>query len=199
MTVGGLSAGLSGEADKQVFRLLRRNCDALMVGAGTFRAENYRPLTLDEERRTWRLANGLTRYPRMVVVSRSLRLDPAHPALAQAPVRPLILVTGNETSDALAEVAEIVHSTSLAEGVAALHERGLTQILCEGGPQLFGALTKEDLVDELCLTLSPLLVGSEAGRIIDGEPHPPRSMVLGHSQVAEDGTLLLRYARQRAI
>ena len=55
VSVDGLSAGLSGEADKEVFRLLRRDCDALLVGAGTFRAENYRPLTLDASRRAWRV------------------------------------------------------------------------------------------------------------------------------------------------
>jgi riboflavin biosynthesis pyrimidine reductase len=62
-----------------VFRLLRRECDALLVGAGTFRAENYRPLTLDTERRAWRIDHGLAPYPRLVVASRSLRLPATHP------------------------------------------------------------------------------------------------------------------------
>lgn len=193
----GLSAGLSGEADKQVFRLLRRNCDALLVGAGTFRSENYRPLTLDEERRSWRIGQGLTRYPRLVVVSKSLDLDPDHPALAQAPVRAMVLTTGDAPAGRLSEVVDVVRIKTLAEGIACLNALGLTQVLCEGGPQLFGALTKEDLVDEICLTLSPLLSGPGAGRIIDGEPHPPRAWTLGHANTAEDGTVLLRYERLR--
>jgi riboflavin biosynthesis pyrimidine reductase len=197
VAVDGLSAGLSSEADKRVFRLLRRECEALLVGAGTFRAENYGPLTLDEERRAWRVSHGLTRYPRMVLVSKSLKLDPRHPALAEAPVRPLILTTGDADPGALSTVADVVRCNDLREGVRHLAELGLQHILCEGGPRLFGALSQEDLVDELCLTVSPLLAGPGAGRIVAGQPHPTLDMKLTQVETAEDGTLLLRYLRHR--
>jgi riboflavin biosynthesis pyrimidine reductase len=195
--VDGLSAGLSGEADKALFRLLRRECDALMVGAGTFRTENYKPLRLDEERRAWRVAHGLPAYPRLVLVSRTMCISAASPALAEAPVRPLILTTGDADPRDLATVAEVVRCADLRSGVAQLRRLGLEHILCEGGPHLFAELSKEDLVDELCLTVSPLLAGPGAGRITAGEPHAPRPMRLSRVETAEDGTLLLRYARRR--
>jgi riboflavin biosynthesis pyrimidine reductase len=82
----------------------------------------------------------------------------------------------------------------LAAGLAELRRRGHRQLLCEGGPQLFGSLTAADLVDELCLTVAPLLAGPGAGRITAGPPAPPRAMALRHVLVA-DGALLLRYTR----
>lgn len=191
MEVGGVSAGLSGEADRRVFRLLRMVCDALMVGAGTFRRENYKPLTLDPQRRAWRAERGLPRYPRMVVVSESLKLDPDHPALAGA----VVLTTGDGDNAALARVAEIVPCDDLAHGLKLLRDMGYGHILCEGGPGLFGGLAALDLVDELCLTLSPLLAGPGAGRITSGTPHPARGMRLAHVLTAGDGTVLMRHVR----
>jgi len=194
--IDGLSAGLSGEADKRLFRLLRRECDALLVGAGTFRAENYRPLTLDAQRRAWRVQRGLAEYPRLVVVSNSLDLDPAHQALANAPVRAAILTTDDIAASAeLSKVADVLRCPSLAAGLAELKTLGLNQILCEGGPRLFAALAKEDLIDELRLTVSPLLAGAGAGRITDGMPHEVRGMRLANCDAAGDGTLFLTYLR----
>ncbi|WP_117214879.1 pyrimidine reductase family protein [Allorhizocola rhizosphaerae] len=191
VAVEGLSAGLSGAVDKRVFRVLRMMCDALLVGAGTFRAENYRALRLDERRRAWRVERGLTAYPQMVIVSSSLELT--GPAVDGA----VILTTGGARNAALEGVAEVVRCESLAHGIALLHERGLGQILCEGGPRLFGGLTTADLVDELCLTVSPLLVGPGADRIVSGTPHPLRRMGLTHTLTSDDGMLMLRYVRLR--
>ncbi len=197
VSIDGLSAGLSSEADKEVFRLLRRDCDALLVGAGTFRAENYRALTLDASRRAWRVARGRAEYPRLVVVSKSLDLNPAHPALAGAPVRAAVLTTGDVAASAeLSNVADVVRCAGLADGMARLAALGLVELLCEGGPHLFAELVREDLVDELRLTLSPLLAGPGSGRITEGPAHQARRMRLAGWRAAEDGTLLLTYARQ---
>jgi riboflavin biosynthesis pyrimidine reductase len=83
----------------------------------------------------------------------------------------------------------------LAAAVAHLHSRGAGQLLCEGGPGLLGSLIAADLVDELCLTVAPLLVGGGAGRIASGPPSPPREMSLRHTLTRED-MLFLRYARR---
>ncbi len=192
VAVDGLSTGLSGAADKRVFRLLRMKCDALLVGAGTFRAENYLPLRLDERRRAWRAQRGLNPYPQMVIGSLTLDLDPQDPALHGA----VILTTGQATNAALERVAEIVRCDNLGHGIALLHKRGLDQILCEGGPRLFGELTGQDLVDELCLTISPLLAGPGSERIVSGTPHALRRMGLRHLLTDDEGMLLLRYARE---
>ncbi|MEV4620088.1 pyrimidine reductase family protein [Asanoa sp. NPDC049573] len=199
--VDGYSKGLSGPADKRVFGILRKVCDALLVGAGTMRHEGYRAVTLDEPRRAWRLARGLPATPTLVVVSASLAVDPGAPVFTAAPVRPVVLTTAAAGAPpGLDEVADVVRvgerEVDLVAGLAALRERGLDQILCEGGPHLFGALTAADLVDELCLTVSPLLAGAKAGRISAG-PHReggPVPLRLRHSLLADD-LLLLRYTR----
>ena len=80
--------------------------------------------------------------------------------------------------------------------LAALTERGLRQVLCEGGPHLLGTLIEADGVDELCLTLSPVIENGGAGRITAGSPLTPRGMRLGHVITAGD-TLMLRYERAR--
>ncbi|MFD2764782.1 pyrimidine reductase family protein [Micromonospora eburnea] len=200
VALGGYSAGLSGEPDKRVFGLLRMLCDGLVVAAGTLRHEGYRAARLSEDRRAWRRGHGLPEYPTLVVVSGSLDLDPAQACFADAPVRPLVLTrTGVEPPPGLDEVADLVRCgeerVDLAAGLAELRRRGLAQLLCEGGPYLFGALTAADLVDELCLTVAPLLAGAGPGRITAGDDSPPRRLPLRHVLAAEDGVLLLRYAR----
>jgi riboflavin-specific deaminase-like protein len=202
VTVDGFSAGLSGPGDKQIFGTLRMVCDALMVAAGTVRTEKYDALRLDADRRAWRREHGLAEFPLMVVVSRSLDLDPAQEIFADAPVRPIVVTHAAAPPDrrrAVAEVAEVVTAgdseVDLAAALAELHARGATQVLSEGGPHLLGALTAADLVDELCLTLSPLLAGGTAGRIAVGAPGPARRLSLRHV-LAEDDMLFLRYVRK---
>src|SRR6266516_5692758 len=143
--IEGVSKGLQTPADNRVFALLRRFPDALLVGAGTLRQEGYGPVRLDEPRRSWRTGHGLSPYPRLVVASRRLDLDPTHPALHDAPVRPVILTCASAPPDrhrSLASVADVlVHGddeVDLRAAVADLRERGLGTILSEGGPHLFG-------------------------------------------------------------
>ncbi|MEV0722369.1 pyrimidine reductase family protein [Micromonospora purpureochromogenes] len=203
VTLDGYSAGLSGGPDKRVFGLLRMLCDGLLVAAGTLRHEGYRALRLSEPRRAWRRERGLPEYPTLVVVSGSLDLDPAQAAFADAPVRPVVLThAAAEPPPGLTDVAELVRCgderVDLAAGLAELRRRGLDQVLCEGGPHLFGALTAADLVDELCLTVAPLLAGAGPGRITAGDPGGPRELPLRHVLAADDGVLMLRHARDAA-
>jgi riboflavin biosynthesis pyrimidine reductase len=204
VSVDGLSAGLSSPADKRVFKLLRGWCDGLVVAAGTVLAEDYGPVTLDADRRARRVEAGLAPIPTLVVVSGSLSIGPGHASLAKAPVRPIVITSPDAPEDrrrALAEVADVLVFGSPGGGVdlaaarAALHERGLGQLLCEGGPRLFAGLTAADCVDEVCLTVSPLLAGGGPGRISAGASAPdPRQLVLAHV-IDDKGVLLLRYCR----
>lgn len=198
VTVDGLSGGLHGPGDKEIFDSLRMVCDALIVAAGTVRAENYDALRLTPQARAWRRANGLAEFPLMVIVSRSLDLDVGQLVFADAPIRPLVVTTTRAPAERVAGVAEVIavgdDEVDLPAAVARLHARGATQLLCEGGPRLFGAMIAADLVDELCLSVSPLLVGGGAGRIAAGVPAPPRRMSLRHVLSRED-MLFLRYAR----
>ena len=201
VSVDGLSAGLQGPGDKEIFDSLRMVCDALVVAAGTVRAESYDALRLTPQARAWRTAAGLPEFPLMVVVSGSLDLDPDQLIFADAPIRPIVLTHAAARARRprrLADVAEIIavgeERVDLTAGTALLHSRGATQVLCEGGPGLLGSLIAEDLVDELCLTVAPLLAGGPAGRIAHGPAGPPRRMALRHA-LTRDDMLFLRYAR----
>jgi riboflavin biosynthesis pyrimidine reductase len=204
VALDGFSAGLSGGPDKKVFGLLRMLCDGLMVGAGTLRHEGYRAVRLGEERRGWRRAHGRPEYPTLVVVSGALDLNPGQAAFADAPVRPIVLTHGRAPADrraALSGVAEVWtagdDAVDLTEALVRLRERGLDHLLCEGGPHLFGSLAAADLVDEVCLTVSPLVAGPGAGRITAGPASPPKGMTLRHALEAE-GSLFLRYTRDQS-
>lgn len=203
VSLDGYSEGLSGPADKRVFALLRDQCDALLVGAGTLRHEGYRGLELPERRAAKRVAQGLAAQPTLVIVSARLALEPDHPAFAESPVRPCVLTCAAAPSDriaALAEVADVLvlgeETVDLPAGLAELARRGLPQVLCEGGPHLLAALTAADAVDEFCLTIAPMLVGPGSGRITAGAATCPDPLRFTPASVlAADGNLLLRYAR----
>jgi riboflavin-specific deaminase-like protein len=202
VTLDGFSAGLSGPADKLIFGTLRMVCDALVVGAGTIRTENYNALRLDAERRAWRRAHGLAEFPLMVVVSSSLDLDPEQEIFSDAPVRPIVVTHTRAPTDRrtmIGQVAEVLvvgdTAVDLSAAVAELHRRGATQVLSEGGPRLLGTLIEADLVDEFCATVSPLLTGGHAGRVSVGPEGPPRAMSLRHV-LSSDDMLFLRYARK---
>lgn len=204
VTVDGRSGGLGDAADRLAMQVLRTLADVVLVGAGTVRIEGYGGVSVGEADAAWRRSHGLADQPRIAVVSSRLDLAPEHPFFAEATVRP-ILVTHEaapaDRRDALAEVADVIvsgrHTVDVRYMIAALAERGLPQVLCEGGPHLFGALVQADAVDELCLSLSPTIVGGDEGRMVRGAPELERPMQLGHVLPAGD-LLLLRYLRAGA-
>jgi riboflavin-specific deaminase-like protein len=200
-THAGRSAGLGSPADKRVFDLLRRPCDAVLVGAGTVRTEGYGPMRLDAASVAWRVAAGLSEHPVFVIVSGTLNLDPASGVFTDAPVRPVIVTTElapPARRSALSAVADVIvcgtDELDAAAMVDELASRGLAHVHSEGGPTLFGALLVADVVDELSITVSPLLEGGDAGRIVAGTLADPRGLRLA-SILKSDDTLLLRYER----
>lgn len=204
VTLEGLSGGLSSKDDQNMLGRLRMLTDVVMVGAGTLRAEGYGGLRLGAKRRTWRVEHGLPENPPLAVVSARLELAPTSPAFTEAPTRAIVITCESSPADqraALAEVADVLvcgqDTVDLTQAVAVLAERGLAQILCEGGPHLLGSLTSAGLVDELCLTVSPLLAGPGARRITDGlasaDAHP---LSLLHVLSTDDGFLFLRHGRE---
>lgn len=198
--VGATSAGLSHAADRKVFRLHRTLADVILVGAGTARAENYRgvligPKGLDRRRRL-----GLSGVPPIAVVTRTADLDPASRLFTETAVPPIVVTTTTaDTRVVEAAGTEVVRAgetdVDLRQALGLLAGRGLYRVDCEGGPGLFGRLIADDLVDQLCLTVAPLLVGGGAGRIAAGPaPEVPRQLALA-SILVEDGFTLLRYRR----
>jgi riboflavin biosynthesis pyrimidine reductase len=200
-TLDGLTEGLQTRGDNRVFALLRDLTDVVLVGAGTIRDEGYGALRPGQRRRQWRQRHGLAEVPALAVVSGRLDLNPGAELFTGAVVRPLVITHGASPAPAraaLAEVAEVIvageSAVDLPGALAALADRGLRRILCEGGPHLFGGLLAAGCVDELCLTLTPMLTGPGAGRIVAGPLVPaPVQMRLAHL-LEEDGALFCRYA-----
>ncbi|SFR73028.1 Pyrimidine reductase, riboflavin biosynthesis [Agromyces sp. CF514] len=201
VTLDGRSGGLGDASDRLAMQAMRTVADLVLVGAGTVRAEGYGGLAVDEADAAWRRARGLDGQPRIAVVSSRLDLDPRHPFFSKAVRRPIVVTTATSPEhrrSALAEIADVLvcgeDEVDLALAQASLAAAGLTQVLCEGGPHLFGALLDAELVDEVCLSLSPTLVGGAAGRIAQGAGERARPMRLAHALPAGD-LLLLRYSR----
>lgn len=214
---GGRSGGLSGEADRLVFSVLRSLADVILVGAGTARAERYQPV---REREVWAaLRAGQAPLPPIAVITGSLALDPDSPLLAgTAGPRTIVLTT--EAAPAARRAAAARHAEVIVTGpdvvspaaaVGSLAALGYRRVLVEGGPSLLSQIVAADLLDDLCLTFSPTLEGGSAGRILapphEGEPargadpdarawHGAAAR-LSLAHVIEDaGSLLCRYLRR---
>ncbi|MBB2911773.1 riboflavin biosynthesis pyrimidine reductase [Streptosporangium becharense] len=197
----GLSGGLSGRGDRKVFGVLRGLADVVLAGAATVRAEGYGPA---RPRESWRaLRAGRPAAPPVAVVTRGLDLDLTGPLFTEtAPEARTIVVTCEaappERRAEAARHAEVVLAggdrVDPALAVKELAERGLTRVLCEGGPKINAQLAAAGLVDELCLTVSPLLIGGDAARVLDG-PSSHTPLRLAHV-LEEEGFLFLRYVRR---
>lgn len=202
VTVDGRSGALGGAADKRIFDLLRVPCDAVMVGAGTLRAEGYGPMVVDEAHRVLRRRAGRAEQPVLVVVSGALDVDPDHPMFRDAPVPPWVVTHGGSPAQrraALGDVATVLVSgesvVDIRAALASLAEAGLRHVLCEGGPHLFGALAAANAVDEFCLTIAPKLAGAGAGRVIAGPLAALRAVDLVQVLASPVGELFLHYRR----
>jgi len=196
----GRSEGLSSDADRRLFGLLRVLADVVLVGAGTARTEMYKPARHREE--LAHLRAGQPPTPPIAVVTRTLELDLESPLFAGAPSHARTIVITSASSPAplraaAARVADVIvagtAAVDLAEAVRALADRGLSRVLCEGGPHLLAQVAADGLVDELCLTVSPLLAGPGPHRITAGPPLAAAlPMRLVHVLEA-DGFLFCRY------
>jgi riboflavin biosynthesis pyrimidine reductase len=202
VSVDGLSGGLSSAGDKRVFGILRVLTDVVLVGSGTAHAENYKPARRRDSLVS--LREGRPPAPPIALVTASLHLDLGSPLFTEAaPESRTIVITCTSSGEKLraetAKVADVIvageDTVDLAAALNVLAGRGLGRVLCEGGPHLFGDLGAAGLVDELCLSLSPVLAGPGPGRIIAGDQSPARPLAL-HQALNDDGFLFLRYFAQ---
>jgi riboflavin-specific deaminase-like protein len=195
--VDGSSAQLGGEADLETLIELRTLADAVLIGTGTLRAEGYDRLVRSEERRARRVALGLAEDPLAVLISRRFDI-PWDAGLFRAADQPVLIYTGADAPvpDVPAPVEVVVIADpSPAAALADLRARGILALLNEGGPTLFGALVAAGLVDELFMTLAPLLTGDDAEppAIAGGRLPVPAALTL--LSVRRHGSeLFLRYA-----
>jgi len=176
----GLTGSINNAPDKVVFDLLRELADAVIVGAGTARAEGYPPLAKPT-----------------VVVSRSGRVPEK---MRNAEPGRVLLATCSAAAG-LAEARRTLgdehvlvlgsHRVDLAAMKATLVDRGYADLLCEGGPHLLRDLLDQGVADEVACTWVPRLVAGLRPRITDGPPVDVHLRL--HSLVEEDGTLLGRW------
>ncbi|MGW0518481.1 pyrimidine reductase family protein [Crossiella sp. NPDC003009] len=205
VTVEGRSRGLSTELDKEIFLLSRDLADVILVGLRTAVIEGYAGAKPGAERRARRARHGLSAAPPIALVTTTCALDPDSALLTDTRVPPIVFTCSNAPAERRAALtaagAEVVltgeASVDLAVVLGELDRRGLRRVDCEGGPTLFGSLIAADLVDEVCLTVSPLLTSGDATRIAHGaHPDAPRALRLD-SVLHEDGALFLRYLRDQ--
>ncbi len=202
--LANVTLGLSSEADRRLFALLRTLADVIVVGAATVRAERYRPVRQHE---LWPdLRPGRPPTPPIAVVTGRLDLEPSSPLIDSAPAsaRTIVITTAQAPADrraALEERADVIvagqETVDLKAAVSALAERGHRRMLAEGGPHLLAQIAGAGLLDELCLTISPLLAGPGTGRIVAGALPAASAQPLTLAHVLEDnGFLFCRYTRK---
>lgn len=204
-TTDGTSGGLGGPGDRRLFALLRELADVVLVGAGTARAESYSGARMSVSQRQRRREHGQGEVPPIALVTRTGLLDHSLPVLTDTEVQPLVLTCSRAIAGArarLGSTAEVIdcsgpdpEAVDLGVALAALSARGLNRVLAEGGPSLLGDLIATDLLDELCLTAAPLLVGGSSVRIAAGTGAALSRMRRAHVITDTEGYLYLRYTR----
>jgi riboflavin biosynthesis pyrimidine reductase len=200
--VADASAGLSGAADRLLFMTLRGLADVIVVGSRTARIEDYGPA---RPRDDWaRLRAGRPPTPPIAVITSKLEVNLASRLFTEAPphARTIVVTTSAAPPgrrSLAAQHARVViagdERVDLRAAVTALGSLGLTRMLTEGGPGLLGQLVLAGLLDELCLTVSPLLAGGGAGRILTGPALSPLRRLRLARVLEDNGSLFCRYVR----
>lgn len=199
--VAGGATALNDPDDRALFLALRAVADVVMMGAQTVRSENLGPVRMSPEMARHRAEAGLEGEPRLAILTRSLDIDPSHRVFSDPDRRSLILTdtTADQARvDLLSPVADITRVENLdGNGVVEALEYA-SVILCEGGPTVNSQLMAAGLVDEINLTISPMVAMGESKRIAHGPPlEPPVTMRLARA-LAGDESLFLRYVRDEA-
>jgi riboflavin biosynthesis pyrimidine reductase len=214
-TLEGRSGPLSGPADRALFHALRLAVDAVMAGAATVRVERYGRIVPDASRRQRRVEQGRSEEPLACIVSGRLALEGEIPLLADPAARVVVLTPSSASLPAGVAAAEVDYIRAAREGqldlAAALAELrarfDVRTLLCEGGPHLNAQLLAAGLVDELFLSLSPLLAGGDpdrnpaprkALRILAGPPLSPPVALQLRAVLEHDSGLFLRYSVRAA-
>jgi riboflavin-specific deaminase-like protein len=195
-TLHGRSGAIGSETDTEMLVCLRTRVDAVMIGAGTMRAERYgRPLS-DPGKRGRRERRGLSQDPLLVIVSGRLDLPWDAPVFEDRGARVLIFTTSEaDPPDTAAEVRVERHegAVDLGDALAFLRgERGVRALLCEGGPRLHAQLIDASLIDELFVTHAPKLAGGDGPTLAVGLPELERPLDVVWL-LEQDGELFARY------
>ncbi len=171
-TIGGRSGPLGSDTDMEMLQRLRTRADAVMIGAGTMRAERYGRIVSDPQLRAYRERIGLAHDPLAVIVSGRLDLPWDAPLFTDGGGRVVVFTASKEEPPETPTQVTVVRHEEMVDLEEAMrwlrHERGIRAVLCEGGPLLHGRMREQGLVDELFLTIGPKLVGGTGPRILEG-------------------------------
>jgi riboflavin biosynthesis pyrimidine reductase len=194
--VQGKSVGLGHPVDRALLRELRTAADAILVGTPTLRAERYANL-LDADQRAARVAAGLEAHPIVVTISRRLEVPVEVPLLHEPGVRILVHTESSALAPELGAELEVVRcgagELTLPGVLAELGERGVRGVLCEGGPTLLRELIAQGGLDDLLVTVAPLVVGGAAPSILEGAALPEPATLALHDVHRADDHLFLHY------
>jgi 5-amino-6-(5-phosphoribosylamino)uracil reductase len=184
---------LSGPADLDRVDALRASCDAILVGAGTIRADNPRLLVRDPRRRAARVAAGRPEHPTKVTLTATGDLDPASAFFTAGDGPKLVYVPSPAVADrvtgSISGVATVVVAAALDALLADLATRGVERLLVEGGTAVHTAFLSTGLADELSLAIAPILVGGGT-RFVDPGAFPAgRLRLLGVEAVGDMAVL----------
>lgn len=181
-TLGGRSGPLGSKTDTAMLVGLRTRVDAVMIGAGTMRAERYGRPVADQAKRERREREGLPHDPLMVLVSGRLDLPWDAPLFTDGRGRCLVFTASEDDPPPTATPVRVVRHrgmVNLPEAFRYLRaERGIRALLCEGGPHLHAQLIEAGLVDELFVTHAPKLAGGEGLHLVAGLPEAERPLEL---------------------
>jgi riboflavin-specific deaminase-like protein len=195
--IGGVSGAIGSATDTAMLAGLRTRFDAVMIGAGTMRAERYGRLVADQETRERRERVGLPHDPLMVIVSGRLDLPWDAPLFSEGGRVLIFTASEAEPPETVSSLRVVRHQSAVDVGAALTHlrhERGVRALLCEGGPRLHAQLQAGGHVDDLFLTIAPKLSGGDSPRILEGGL--PGIEPLGLAWLLEeDGELFARYQR----
>jgi riboflavin-specific deaminase-like protein len=198
-TIGGVSGPIGSTSDTGMLAGLRTRFDAVMIGAGTMRAERYGRLIPDQEKRERRERIGLPHDPLMVIISGRLDLPWDAPLFSAGGGRVLVFTASQAEPPQTATSLRVVRHEGFVDIVEALRylrqERGIRALLCEGGPGLHGELEGGELVDDLFLTIAPKLAGAGGPHILEGELQTVTELELAWL-LEYEGELFARYRRR---
>lgn len=204
-TTGGSSGAMGGPGDRFIFNLLRELADVILVGAGTVRIEGYSGAQVGAAERQRRQTRGQSEVPQLAIVTGSGHLNRDMAVFTRTAVQPLVLTctaAAEQTRRALSGLCEVLDCSARdpekideAALLATLRARGMRRILTEGGPTLLDSLMRRDMLDELCLTIAPCLVGGQARRIATGSGQLLTRMRCAHVLTDDAGYLYTRYVK----
>lgn len=198
--INGSAAGLSDAPDRQVLELGSDLADVVLVGATTAMIEGFRGMRPGAQTAQRRRHHELSAIPPTAVITTGHTLPADAPVITEAQVPTIVLTCAAAPAEkrrswAAAGADVVIAGETIVDPVTAIDvllARGLRRIDCEGGPRLFGSLLTAGVVDELRLTVSPLLVSGTASRIAAGAGLDPVNLELT-SAVAASSMLMLRY------